>query len=375
MPDEKITFDKAARVVFTVCAVLAAYFVLDYLSAVLLPFAVAWLLAYLLYPLVLFIQHRLRVRSRALSIVLTVLLVIAVVIGLMMFIIPPMVEQFNIFTKLASDYLHNVTKIDNFPSAIKDYLAANSKDIEVFLKSEKFSSDVKDVLPQLFSFMGKTMSIIWSILASCIVLLYMCFILMDYEYLSKNWIRIFPKHVRPFWSELMGDVKDALNNYIRGQGLVALTMGVLFCIGFTIIGFPMAIGLGIMIGIMDMVPYLHTLALIPTAFLAALKAAESGQNYWVVLASALAVFAIVQLIIDAIVTPKIMGKRMGLNPAVLLLSLSVWGALLGFIGLIIALPATTVIISYWQRYVTKDKMTEATPETIPETTPENKPKE
>lgn len=365
MPDEKITFDKAARVVFTVCAVLATYFVLDYLSAVLLPFAVAWLLAYLLYPLVLFIQHRLRVRSRALSIVLTVLLVIAVVIGLMMFIIPPMVEQFNIFTKLVSDYLHNVTKIDNFPSAIKDYLAANSKDIEVFLKSEKFSSDVKDVLPQLFSFMGKTMSIIWSILASCIVLLYMCFILMDYEYLSKNWIRIFPKHVRPFWSELMGDVKDALNNYIRGQGLVALTMGVLFCIGFTIIGFPMAIGLGIMIGIMDMVPYLHTLALIPTAFLAALKAAETGQNYWVVLASALAVFAIVQLIIDAIVTPKIMGKRMGLNPAVLLLSLSVWGALLGFIGLIIALPATTVIISYWQRYVTKDEMAETDSENKP----------
>ena len=61
-----------------------------------------------------------------------------------------------------------------------------------------------------------------------------------------------------------------------------------------------------------------------------------------------------------VVTPKIMGKQMGLNPAILLLSLSVWGALLGFIGLIVALPLTTLIMAYWQRYVTKEEMLTAT---------------
>ena len=152
----------------------------------------------------------------------------------------------------------------------------------------------------------------------------------------------------------MLDVERALNNYIRGQGQVAFWMGVMFSIWFWIIGLPMPIGMGILIGIMDMVPYLHTLALIPTAFLAAMKAAETGQSYWVVFGSAVLVFAVVQVIIDAIVTPKVMSKKMGLNPAVLLLSLSVWGSLLGFIGLIIALPATTVIILYWKRYVTKE---------------------
>jgi predicted PurR-regulated permease PerM len=110
-----------------------------------------------------------------------------------------------------------------------------------------------------------------------------------------------------------------------------------------------------MIGIMDLVPYLHSLALIPTVFLALLKAADTGQNFWIILASALAVFLIVQVIIDMVVTPKIMGKAMGLNPAILLLSLSVWGALLGFIGLIIALPLTTLIMAYYQRYVTKEE--------------------
>lgn len=182
----------------------------------------------------------------------------------------------------------------------------------------------------------------------------MFFILLDYEFLTSNWIKIFPKKNRPFWRELAIDVERELNNYIRGQSLVALCMGVMFCIGFSIMDFPMAIGLGILIGVMDLVPYLHTFALIPTAFLAMLKAADTGQNFWMVFGLAVGLFIVVQIITDMIVTPKIMGKAMGLNPAILLLSLSVWGALLGFIGLIIALPLTTLIIAYWQRYVTKE---------------------
>jgi predicted PurR-regulated permease PerM len=85
-----------------------------------------------------------------------------------------------------------------------------------------------------------------------------------------------------------------------------------------------------------------------------LKAADTGQNFWMVFGLAVLIFIIVQVITDMVVTPKIMGKAMGLNPAILLLSLSVWGAILGFIGLIIALPLTTLIMAYWQRYVTKE---------------------
>ena len=97
-----------------------------------------------------------------------------------------------------------------------------------------------------------------------------------------------------------------------------------------------------------------------------LKAADTGQNFWWVFGMAVAVFAIVQIISDMVVTPKIMGKAMRLNPAILLLSLSVWGALLGFIGLIIALPLTTILIAYYQRYITKDEVAisiEETPKT------------
>lgn len=357
MIEGPITFDRVARWGLAVAGIVAAFLVLHYLSSVLLPFFIAWLFAYLLYPVVKFIQYRLHVKVRALSIILAFITVAGIITGMVWLIVPPMMEQFGKFTTLSLKYLHHVTHIRDFPETIQWWLNENSRDIEKFLTSDNFTSTLKDTMPQLFNVVGKTMSIILSITASFITLLYMFFILMDYEYLSEHWINIFPKNARPFWKELMGDVEIALNNYVRGQGLVALIMGVLFCIAFSIIGLPMAIGLGILIGVLDMVPYLHTFAIIPASFLAVMKCAETGDNVWGMLATVVAVFCIVQLIIEAIVIPKVMGKKMGLNPAVLLLSLSIWGALLGFIGLIVALPATTIIIAYWKKYVTKESPT------------------
>ena len=358
---KEITFDKFIRWAGTVLLVLGVLLAVNYLSKVLLPFFVAWLLAYLLYPMVKFVQYKMHVPTRVLSIIVTLLFVIALIGGVVYLIIPPMIEQFSKLSQLITQYLQQQTHTNDLTELIKQWIGNHREQIQNILKSPDMTDALKTAVPQLFTVLGQTASIVISIIGSMITLLYMFFILLDYEYLTDNWIRIFPKRVRPFWSALAGDVEKALNSYIRGQGLVALCMGILFCIGFTIIDFPMAIGLGILIGILDLVPYLHTFALIPTAFLALLKAADTGQNFWVILISAVAIFAIVQVIIDMIITPKIMGKAMGLNPAILLLSLSVWGALLGFIGLIIALPLTTIIIAYYQRYVTKedDKSIEA----------------
>ena len=351
---EKITFDKLVRWIGIALLIFGVLFLVNRLSNVLLPFFIAWFLAYLLYPVVKFVQFRLHVRNRVLSIIITLVVVIAIVTGVIWLIIPPMIEQFQKLVELSTKYIQSTAHITSIPETINQWIKDNQTAITDFFKSKDFTDALQTAMPKLFSFLGHTASVVISIVASLITLLYMFFILLDYEYLTNNWIKIFPKKSRPFWTELMKDVERELNNYIRGQGLVALTMGILFCIGFTIIDFPMAIGLGILIGILDLVPYLHTFALIPTAFLALLKAADTGQNFWVILAMAVAVFAVVQVIIDMVVTPKIMGTAMGLNPAILLLSLSVWGALLGFIGLIIALPLTTLIMAYWQRYVTRE---------------------
>ncbi len=354
MPKE-ITFDKFIRWAGIGLLVFAILFMANYLSNVLLPFFIAWFFAYLLYPVVKFIEQKLHIKVRALAIIIAMLAVIIVIGGVLWFIIPPMIDQFDKLGEVLTRWLHQTTHTNNITAMIKEWLQENQDEIEKFMKSKDFSDALKTTMPKVFSFVGQTANILISIVASMITLLYMFFILLDYEFLTTNWIRIFPKKNRPFWHSVMIDVERELNNYIRGQGMVALCMGIMFCIGFTIIGFPMAIGLGILIGIMDLVPYLHTFALIPTAFLAMLKAADTGQNFWIVFGLAVLIFIIVQIITDMIVTPKIMGKAMGLNPAILLLSLSVWGALLGFLGLIVALPLTTLLIAYWQRYVTKEK--------------------
>ena len=354
MLEKTITFDRFVRLLVSGLILMAILLLVNYLSSVLLPFVVAWLFAYLLYPMVKFVQYKMHVKNRVLSIIITLLGVLLVVGGVVWLIIPPMIEQFQKLGELATNYIHESAHIDSIPKTVIAWFNDNKEQIQSFFRSKDFTDGLKTAMPRVFDLLGQTASVIISIVASMITLLYMFFILLDYEYLTDNWIRIFPKKNRPFWKELMNDVERELNNYIRGQGLVALIMGVLFCVGFTIIDFPMAIGLGIMIGIMDLVPYLHTFALIPTVFLALLKSADTGQNFWWILISALAVFLIVQAIIDMVVTPKVMGKAMGLNPAILLLSLSVWGALLGFIGLIIALPLTTLLIAYYQRYVTKE---------------------
>lgn len=360
MLEKEITFDRFVRILGIVLLVGGVLYTMNFLSSVLLPFFVAWLLAYLMYPIVKFVQYKLHVPTRALSIIVALVFVLAVIGGVFYLIIPPMIDQFEKLGDIVMQYVKQGTNGESFQAVVQQWLHDNRQAIEQVFKRKDVSDAIKSAMPKLFSVLGQTANVILSIVASLITLLYMFFILLDYEYLSSSWIKIFPKKVRPFWQSLMKDVERELNSYIRGQSLVALIMGILFCIGFTIIDFPMAIGLGILIGIMDLVPYLHTFALIPTAFLALLKAADTGQNFWVILASAVAVFCIVQVIIDMVVTPKVMGKAMGLNPAILLLALSVWGTLLGFIGLIIALPLTTILIAYYQRYVTKEKAAEHT---------------
>lgn len=352
---KEITFDKFIRWAGIVTLVIAVLYITNYLSEVLLPFFIAWFFAYLLYPVVKFIENKLHVKVRAISILLAMGAAIAIVGGVIWLIIPPMIDQFDKLGEVLTRWVHQTTHTNNLTMLIKEWLQDNQTTIERFLKSKDFSDALKTTMPKVFSVVSQTATVLMSIVASMITLLYMFFILLDYETLTANWVRIFPKKNRPFWSALMKDVERELNNYIRGQGMVALCMGIMFCIGFTIIGFPMAIGLGILIGIMDLVPYLHTFALIPTAFLAMLKAADTGQNFWIVFGLAVLVFCVVQVITDMVVTPKIMGKAMGLNPAILLLSLSIWGALLGFLGLIVALPLTTLLIAYWQRYVTREK--------------------
>lgn len=354
---KEITFDRFVRGLLLALGLGAAIFILNYLSSVLLPFFIAWILAYMLYPTVKFIQYRLHVGNRTCSIILALLLFISVVALALWLIVPPVISEIIKFRNLAGNYLSQNNYGAEFWKNIEVFLQKNiDQNVVLRLIHEKNIVEALQLtLNQLWSLVYRTVDFLIGVFASFIVLLYMFFILMDYESLSKGWIKLVPKGSRDFAATLATDVERGMNAYFRGQALVAFLVGILFSIGFLIIDFPLAIGLGLFIGFLNLVPYLQLIGFIPTILLALLKAANTGQNFWIILLSALLVFAVVQAIQDFILVPKIMGKIMGLNPAVILLSLSVWGSLLGMIGLIIALPSTTLILAYYRRFIARDE--------------------
>ncbi len=122
MIEEKITFDRFIRWMLIALLLTALFIVTNYLSGVLLPFFIAWLLAYLIYPIVKFVQYRLHVPTRALSIVVSLVFVIAVISGVFYLIIPPMIEQFEKLGDVLGRYLHTTTHIGNFPEAVRMWI-------------------------------------------------------------------------------------------------------------------------------------------------------------------------------------------------------------------------------------------------------------
>lgn len=326
---------------------------INYLSSVLLPFFVAWLLAYMLNPIVEFFQFRCRLRNRLLSIAVTLLVVLAVIVAVLLLTIPPTIAEFMKLKDVMVEYFSTLTLDGEFAHAVRRYVTRYTESNRwlTLIENDRVLDGIREGITRLWNIVYGTLEFVIGVFSAFVTLLYLFFILLDYDSLSKGWIKLVPKGSRAMCQTIAHDVKCGMNAYFRGQSMVAFCVGVLFSIGFLIIGFPMAVGLGMFIGLLNMVPYLQLLAFIPTVVLAMVQSAQTGENFWFVFLPAFAVFAVVQTIQDLYLTPKIMGKVMGLNPAIILLSLSVWGALLGFIGLIIALPLTTILISYYKQII------------------------
>lgn len=348
-----ITFDRFIRGLIGIIILALVGVALYYLSGALIPFFVAWVVAYLLYPVVRFFQYKCRLRNRLVSIIVTLLLVCGLLVGFFYLVVPPMIEEMGHLKDVALSYIQQGTNNHNIPRPVQQFLNqhVNPHDIENFLKQKDVVAAIKTTVPKVWSVLWSTAGIIFNIVASLIALLYLLFILTDYEKYANGWINFVPRSKRAFAAQLVSDIEHGMAGYFRGQALVALSNCVMFSIGFAIIGFPMPIGLGCLIGVISFVPYLQVVGFVPAALLALLKSAETGENFWWLLCLILIVYLVVQVLQDTIFTPRIMGKIMGLPPAIILLSLSVWGYVLGIIGLIIALPVTTLAISYYKRYV------------------------
>ena len=352
MKQNEVTLGRFLRILLIIATLTITYFVLDSLSGILLPFAVAWLLAYFINPLVNFFQNKLRFKFRLLSTIVALMLIGAVVSGILLLIVPSIISELNLLKDFIIAFLNNNLMNATIPEPVINFFKEvfNDKDVSDVVKSVG-SGDFVPLLAERFQgVVTGTFNAVSQLFAMSITLLYLFFILIDFERVSRGWKPYVPKKWRGIVGKLWGDLVGGMNQYFRGQALVALCVGILYSIGLSIIDFPVAIAFGLFIGVLNLVPYLQLVSVVPMVLLAVLKAASTGGDFWLIMLSACAVLLIVQIIQDLLLVPYIMGKRMNLHPAVILLSLSIWGKLLGLLGMIVALPLTTILLAYLKRY-------------------------
>lgn len=346
------TFDKVMHGVVWIIGALLVFLLIRTLSGVLIPFLIAWLIAYLLNPIVKWFQKRLKMKSRWLAVVIVLMLLIVGVVCLGFMLIPTIIDEIVKGEALFMSFWESretQIMVQSVTKEIDIYFKKN--DVWEMINVQTIQSLADKVWPSVMSIFQSLWKVVAAMMVVVITILYLIFIMLDYEKINAGFRRMVPVKYRSVVYGVMDDVEKGMNSYFRGQALVALFVGILFSIGFVIMGLPMAITVGLFIGVLNLVPYLQTIGIVPVALLAWLQSAETGTPFWIIAVECAAVFLVVQSIQDLFLVPKIMGKAMGLKPAIILLALAVWGSLLGFVGMIIALPATTLCISYYKRVV------------------------
>ena len=354
----EFTFDRIARMLVLSVLILLIYVAVQAIWSIILPFLLAGIFAYVMMPLVRFFQYTLRLRSRGLSVILTLLLLGAVVYLAVIFIIPSINAEIEKTLQVISGYSSGQDILMMIlPRNIRNYLNGGLRwgNFPQQLSFEKVLENVKLLLDQVGGIINSTLSIFSWGLVFLIGFIYFVFILLDFENLARGFISLFPKTLRPTIRTISMDLDRYMNNYFRGQALVAMSVGILLSIGFNIIGLPLATAMGIFIGILNFIPYMQALGIIPLGLASLLMAAQTGENAFVCMLLAYGVLMVVQIIQDMIIVPRIMGQTMGMRPSLILLVLSIWGYLLGFFGMLIALPITMFIYSLYMRYVLQDE--------------------
>jgi predicted PurR-regulated permease PerM len=398
------TFDRVVRMVLSAAVLIGVFLLIRHLSDVLIPFAIAVVLAYLINPLVNLFQRLTRRRGLAVGLTLFGLLIVS--LALLTLIVPLMISQVNRFradiNKLFDDVgdgsvgtsgaappaPENTSVEPSQPSTIgwteltegwaeyrRDAGEQTSRErfreLRVKLAGTYIGSALEEVIRYFRSGEAREMlftlarqlaaggwtvvlfavNLVLGITAVVLVLVYLVFLLVDYPEYARAWPSFLPPRYRDQTVDFLVQFDAAMRQYFRGQSLVALLTGTLYATGFTIIGLPMAVPFGVFIGLLNMVPYLPAVSLVPGLLLAFLRAIEGDSSIAMSVGLLLLVYAVVQVLQDTIIMPRVMGHATGLRPIAILLGVFIWGKLLGFLGLILAIPLTCLGIAYYRRYI------------------------
>ena len=343
------TSDRIMHLIIGVVAGVLMILLVRYLSRVLLPFFAACFIAYLLQPVVEFNRRITHLKGRTLPSVMT-LLEIVVVIGLVVYLfLPSVVSELNELGKILRDVSSGKTQMPPLYRWVVDLIDKyfNPDNLRSFLSGDRLMA----IINGGSSIIEESLDVLLGVLSWLLTIIYVLFILIDYPQIARGFKQIAPYKYRERFLTVFADVSHSMNSYFRGQGVVALCAVVLYCTGFSIAGLPLAIPMGLLVGVLYMIPYFQYVTVVPVTAICLVYSLGGGAGFLPMLGNCGLVYVVSQCVCDYVITPHVMGREIGLNPAVILLALSVWGSLLGIIGMIIALPATSLIMTYYSRYI------------------------
>lgn len=347
------TTDRIMKLLIGLALGVALVWLLSYLSDALLPFFVACLIAYMLQPVVEFNRRWTHEKGRTIASILTIIEVSAVIAGCLYLLLPVVLREFNSLDLIVKEVSDGRRAVPEDMRQIIDFI---NKHLNVDVIKESLSNmQVEALLSRGSSILSESIEVLKQLLNWVLTFVYVLFILIDYPQIIRGFKLIVPFKYREGAVSIVRDMQVSMNHYFRGQGMVALCATVFYCIGFSIVGLPLAIPMGLLVGILYMIPYFQYITLIPVALICFIYSLGGAETFLSIFGKSILVYVIVQPTCDYIITPRIMGRELGLNAAVILLSLSIWGTLLGIIGMIIALPITSLLMSYYEQYISNPK--------------------
>lgn len=348
------TADRIMQFIFALIIITIFILLLNYLSAVLVPFGAAFLIAYILDPIVNKLQVKVKFRIISVLIVLfsfAALLTIALII-----FIPQVTEEIqrlgSLLSKLLTDSSWRGRLNEVIPEDLWDGLRSliSMESIAESMRSLDFWKDaqsiISKVVPGALGVLSGTATVIFWIVGAALIIMYLIFIMLDMPKLRANIKKLIPLKYKEEAAELAKEMDYFMASYFRAQTMVAFTVGILFATAFSIIGLPMGFLFGLFIGALNMVPYLQIVSIPLALLLGIVYGLDTGIPFWEVALLITAIYATIQVIQDMLIVPNIVGRSMNLPPVGILLSLSVWGKLLGFLGLIVAIPFTCLCLVY-----------------------------
>ncbi len=343
---------------------------ISFLQPVLTPIAVAAILAFLLEPVVKF-SMRLGL-SRLISIILVYLAFAAFFVGLLVYIIPPAYRQGNTLVKDFPGYmqktqalttrtfenLHRLSSLDFLRSDQTDQPANEQLSALVSQSIKDAGNWVQQKIPDLAvesgrflqRSLGGFLGVFGLLLSMILVPIFLFFFLKDSASIAENWSRYLPLRASPLKNEivsLVGEINSYLISFFRGQLIVSLIDGFLISVALLVLGLDFAILIGLMVGVLGLIPYLGMMiCYIPAVIIAA---AQFGD--WTHPLIVTAIFILANNIDGIFIAPKIVGESVGLHPLTVIVSVLAWSLILGgLLGALLAVPLTATIKVLLKRY-------------------------